>query len=243
MAMVQQNFRDTVRKSMNNGTVPGNGSGQTQAVAIPSVAAKMAAQYGMESKRFVETLKATVIKGGSNEELAAFCMVASAYQLNPFTREIYAFPKRGGGIQPIVSVDGWAKLVNSRPEFDGVEFDECFDSGKLVAVTCRIYRKDRSHAVAITEYLAECRQNSDTWNKWPVRMLRHKAFIQAARMAFSFSGIIDPDEADRYVAVGACEASEHPEPVISLPVPQPQPEEAPMSEEEAERYALQHEGN
>jgi hypothetical protein len=28
-------------------------------------------------------------------------------------------------------------------------------------------------------------------------MLRHKAFVQAARYAFGFAGIVDPDEADR----------------------------------------------
>jgi hypothetical protein len=51
--------------------------------------------------------------------------------------------------------------------------------------------------VEVTEYLAECRQGTDPWKKWPARMLRHKAAIQAIRYAFGFSGIVDPDEADR----------------------------------------------
>src|SRR3954470_23204855 len=45
--------------------------------------------------------------------------------------------------------------------------------------------------------MAECRQSTDAWAKWPARMLRHKAVIQAARMAFGFAGIVDPDEAAR----------------------------------------------
>jgi len=34
-------------------------------------------------------------------------------------------------------------------------------------------------------------------------MLRHKATIQAARYAFGLSGIIDPDEAERFEQAGA----------------------------------------
>ena len=45
--------------------------------------------------------------------------------------------------------------------------------------------------------MAECKRNTDPWRQWPNRMLRHKATIQAARYAFGFSGIADPDEAER----------------------------------------------
>jgi hypothetical protein len=37
------------------------------------------------------------------------------------------------------------------------------------------------------------------WKSHPKRMLRHKALIQAARIAFSFAGIFDQDEAERIV--------------------------------------------
>jgi phage recombination protein Bet len=137
----------------------------------------------------------------SREDFAAFLLVAKAHDLNPLTKQIYAYPKRGGGIQPIVGVDGWAALINSHPAFNGVEFaDHLDEKGNLYAITCRIYRKDRQHPCEMTEYMAECRQASPTWQKWPRRMLRHKALIQCARYAFSLSGIIDPDEYERYPA-------------------------------------------
>lgn len=130
-------------------------------------------------------------------EIATFLMVAKEYKLNPITKEIYAFPNRGG-IQPIVSIDGWLKIINSHPQFDGMEFDDKLDAnGNVTAITCRIYRKDREHAVEMTEYMAECHRNTEPWKQWPHRMLRHKATIQAARYAFGFSGIVDPDEAER----------------------------------------------
>lgn len=134
------------------------------------------------------------------EQITAFLMVAKEYKLNPITKEIYAFPSKGG-VQPIVSIDGWLKIINSHPDFDGMEFVDRVDNGALVAVTCRIYRKDRKHPVEVTEYMAECQRNTDPWKQWPARMLRHKATIQAARYAFGFSGIIDPDEAERIESV------------------------------------------
>jgi phage recombination protein Bet len=165
-----------------------------------SVTAEVAAKYGMEAGPFEQTLRATVVpKETTREEFAAFLVVARQYGLNPILKEIYAFPKKGGGIQPIVGVDGWANLINSHPAADGMEFaDHVNDQGEVVAITCRIYRKDRTHPITATEYLAECRRDTDPWKKWPRRMLRHKAMIQAARYAFGFSGIIEPDEYDRF---------------------------------------------
>nr|WP_244303485.1 recombinase RecT [Roseibium sediminis] len=152
----------------------------------------------MEPAAFIGAIKASVIKGDcSNEQFAAFLMVAKEYDLNPLTKEIYAFPDRGG-ITPIVSIDGWMKLINSHPEFDGMEFEDQFDGdGKLSSVTCRIYRKDRNRPISVTEYMAECFRPTEPWKKWPARMLRHKSAIQCARYAFGFSGIMEPDEYER----------------------------------------------
>ena len=167
---------------------------------IRSVTLAMAERYGMDHKAFESTIMATVMPADvqvSREQMAAFLLVAKQYDLNPFTREIFAFPARGG-IQPIVSVDGWMKLINAQPQFDGMTFvDQRSESGELESVTCKIYRKDRAHPVEVTEYMRECKRGTDPWKQWPARMLRHKATIQAARYAFGFSGIMEPDEAER----------------------------------------------
>jgi len=170
----------------------------------PSVIASMADRFGMDKRAFEATLRSTIMpKDCSNEQVAAFLIVAKQYDLNPFTKEIFAFPSRGG-IQPIVSVDGWMKLINSHPQFNGMEFYDHWtdEGGKLVSITCKIFRKDRQHAIEVTEYMAECYRDTDTWKRWPARMLRHKSAIQAARYAFGFAGIIEPDEAERLAEVG-----------------------------------------
>ncbi|WP_019558518.1 phage recombination protein Bet [Thioalkalivibrio sp. ALE12] len=172
---------------------------QTNGARQPSVLRDMAERFGMDPAKFEQTLRATVFPADAgNEQFAAFLLTAKKYGLDPITKQIYAFPAKGGGIQPIVSIDGWMHMINSHPQFDGMEFeDQLSDQGKILAITCRMYRKDRNRPVAVTEYMEECSRPTDTWKKWPARMLRHKAAIQAARYAFGFSGVVDPDEADR----------------------------------------------
>lgn len=158
----------------------------------------MANRFAVEPAKLLSTLKETAFKGATDAQMMALCVVAEQYQLNPFTREIYAFPDRkSAGIVPVIGVDGWYRLVNAHPEFDGCEFVEERDSeGKLVSTTCTMHRKDRSHPTRVTELLAECKRNTDPWNGQPSRMLRHRAFIQAARVAFGLSGA-DPEDAER----------------------------------------------
>ena len=140
----------------------------------------------------IETLKKTAFKGAvTDEQMAALLIVANQYKLNPWTSEIYAFPSNGG-ITPVVGVDGWARIINENPQFDGMDFEQDSES-----CTCRIYRKDRAHPVSVTEFMEECRRNTQPWKSHPKRMLRHKAMIQAARLAFGFAGIFDEDEAER----------------------------------------------
>lgn len=169
----------------------------TREPAKKSVLLSMATRFGMEPQAFEATVRETCgCKGATREEFAAFLLVAHEYGLNPVLKEVYAFPKKGGGIQPIVGIDGWLSMANNHPSFDGIEVTfEHDDSGKLVSATASVHRKDRGHPVVVTEYLSECIRSTDPW-KMQHRMLRHKAAIQAIRYAFGFSGIMEPDEAE-----------------------------------------------
>jgi phage recombination protein Bet len=157
----------------------------------------MAQRLNVDPTKLLETLKKTVFKEASNEELMALVVVANQYGLNPFTKEIYGFKGRGGGIVPVVGVDGWSRLMNSASNFDGIEFEwETSEAGKPVSCTAIIWLKNRSRPVKVTEFYAECYRDSEPWKLMPFRMLRHKALIQACRVGFGFSGIYDEDEAE-----------------------------------------------
>lgn len=57
----------------------------------------------------------------------------------------------------------------------------------------------------------EGREITGPWQSHPKRMLRHKAMIQCARLAFGFAGIYDKDEAERIVENTAYTAERQPE--------------------------------
>ena len=167
---------------------------QITPVPKPSALAIMATRFSVDPAKLLETLKATAFKGSTDAELMSLCIVANEYGLNPFTKEIYAFPAKGGGIVPLISIDGWLKRINEHPQFDGLEktFTED-DAGKPISCIVTIHRKDRNHPTIHEEYLLECARNTEPWNKQPRRMLGHRALIQCARIAFGFSGA-DPEE-------------------------------------------------
>lgn len=182
-----------------------------------------AAKMGVEPPKLMATLKATAFripdkKQGqnwvpqevTNEQMLALLAVAKMYGLNPFIKEIYAFPDKGG-IVPIIGVDGWSRMINDHKQFDGMKFE--FSPERITlegakespeSCTCIIYRKDRGHPTEVTEYLDEVYQPQrgnypGPWQSHTKRMLRHKATIQCARLAFGFTGIHDHDEAERIV--------------------------------------------
>lgn len=168
---------------------------QQQTTQQPSLLAKIASKYSVDPNKMLTTLKATAFKGDvSNEQMMALLIVADQYGLNPWTKEIYAFPDRQNGIVPVIGVDGWARIINSHDQFDGMNFEQDNDS-----CTCTIYRKDRAHPIQVTEYMSECKRSVGPWQSHPKRMLRHKAMIQCARLAFGFVGVYDQDEAERIV--------------------------------------------
>jgi phage recombination protein Bet len=164
--------------------------------ALVVMTEKLAARLdmGVDGSSLIDTLKATAFKGQvTDAQMVALLVVANQYGLNPWTKELYAFPDRNNGIIPVVGVDGWSRIINSNPDFDGMDFKQ-----DDASCTCIIYRKDRGHPIQVTEYMDECkRSGAGPWQTHPKRMLRHKAMIQCARIAFGYVGIYDPDEAER----------------------------------------------
>ena len=178
-----------------------------------SLVRTFAARYQVDPDKLLETLKDTAFKQPgkmkndrwepgpevTNAQMMALLVVANEYRLNPFTREIYAFAARGGGIVPIVSIDGWIRIVNEHPELEYIEF--FYPEGEVEReaywVECEIKRKDRTRSLRIREYYDECYRDTDPWNLAGRRMNRHRAFIQCARIAFGYGGIYDQQEGER----------------------------------------------
>jgi phage recombination protein Bet len=176
--------------------------------ALMVLTQQLATEFDMgavDPRELIDALKQTAFKGQSGNppsdaQMVALLMVAKQYRLNPWLKEIHAFPAKGGGIVPIVGVDGWSNIINSHPQMDGMEFETNWEPGNE-SITCSIWRKDRNRPVRVTEYLAECKRSTEPW-QMARRMLRHKSMIQCGRVAFSYGGIYDPDEAERIIENG-----------------------------------------
>lgn len=182
--------------------------------------AKIARLWGnIPAKKVIPTLQATSWKQSGDplteQQMMACLVVAWQHRLNPFSKEIYAFPDKQGAIVPVVSIDGWNRIANDHPQFDGMTFAESPDWVEIPgAKNCptwmevSIFRKDREHPIVIREYLDEVYREASSrygkpkpgpWQTHTKRMLRHKTIIQGLRVAFSFSGIYDRDEAESIV--------------------------------------------
>jgi len=174
-----------------------------------SLIAKMAAERSVDPTEFYHTVTETMFKGANKAQLMTLLLVADRYHLDVTTKEIYAFPGQGGGIVPVVSIDGWISLAHQHPQYDGEEFRY---ADKMVVpaggkacpewMEIVVYRKDTSHPTVIREYLEECFRSTATWKSHTKRMLRHKTMIQGYRVAFGFSGIKDDDEGERITLQG-----------------------------------------
>ena len=160
---------------------------------------------GLSYQTFVDTLTQTAFQGVKfwrESDLERLLVNAHRYELDPLNREIMMFEV--GLAEPpelllVVGVDGWAKIMNAHPQFDGIAFVE---SQELIGevpswIECTIFRKDRKVALSIKEYFAEARNDQMVWITHPRRMLRHKALVQCARLSFGLAGIYEPDEAMR----------------------------------------------
>lgn len=168
---------------------------------------QLADRYGVEPEIFERTVSAVAMPNPhTREELISCLIVANEHDLNPLTKEIHFMRTKTGQIQPIVGIDGWVKKLNSHPQFNGFEFkhEMSADGKHLVAVTCKIYRKDRDHPIETTELMSECirlpaqGKGPNSWSMTPSRMLRHRALMQCARYAVGFGGLMDLDEFERW---------------------------------------------
>lgn len=174
-------------------------------VALPAIV-KLAQVYDLDAAAFVYTFRSVAMPEKHNEaEFVSCCLVAREHGLNPLTKEIYFMRDKHGRIQAIVGVDGWIKKCNEHPQFDGVEFeDHIGPEGKAIWIKATIFRKDRARPISVIEYMAECIQTRDKagpWQSHPNRMLRHRALIQCARIAFGFAGLMDRDEFDQWMGM------------------------------------------
>ena len=125
-------------------------------------------------------------------------LVAEQLGINPLRREIWAFRGKGG-VQPIVSIDGWKAIMLRQPSYDGYQVTYSDSMVQIEGIgsvpewaECTIWLKGISHPTVERVFMKEVFvSKSPVWNKSPRLMLHHRALIQAIRFSFPVTGISD----------------------------------------------------
>ena len=156
----------------------------------------------------------------TDAEFKHFIYLCRSYNLDPLKKEIY-FLKYGSKSNILTSRDGYLKIANNDPHFDGLESDVVyqndnlkkredgsilisygedhlsFDPTKLTGAFCNVYRKDRSKAtsclVSLNDY---SKPNNQIWKQYPNAMILKVAESMALKRAFAISGLVTKEEID-----------------------------------------------
>jgi phage recombination protein Bet len=178
----------------------------TANTTLSDVIERALARSGMSYGTFVRCVTQNAFRSlvvWSEADMERLLLTCEALGLSPVGRDVYAVqPSSGAGVLIAVGVDGWSRILNQHAQFDGMEFEESqdLDGGVPSWIRCTIHRRDRRVAMSVKEYLCEAVRDTGAWQTHPRRMLRHKAMVQCARLAFELpasSGIYDADEAER----------------------------------------------
>lgn len=119
------------------------------------------------------------------QTLLALLRIAREHDLDPLKEEVALALYDDSHWQAYITVEGYAKILNSHPAFDGITFSQSDESGNGIPfwMECIIYRKDRSHPIVVREYFDEVKRDQAIWQKMPRRMLRHRVLQQCAKIA------------------------------------------------------------
>lgn len=129
----------------------------------------------------------------SSLSLLQLLHMAMSHSLDPVNGEIILVKNRDFSWQTIITMDGWIKLINQHPHYQGMSLRDSHDETNGIPnwMECCIYRDDRILPIVVKEYLSEVKSDHELWITMPRRMLRHRVIQQCARLAF---GISSPEQ-------------------------------------------------
>lgn len=169
-------------------------------------------EEGAWSDDQVALVKRTVAKDATHDELSMFMHLSNKYNLDPFAKEIW-FLKMGGTPTITTSRDGYLKIANEHPQFNGLASDVVYakdsfektpdgvkhtygagDRGNIIGAYALIYRKDRKFPIYVFAPWKDYEKGNNTWKTYPHAMILKVAEAMALKRAFSLSGLVTTEE-------------------------------------------------
>lgn len=164
----------------------------------------------------VETIKNTVAKGATDDELRMFLHLSQTYGLDPFAKELW-FIKMDNTPIITTSRDGYLKIANRDPHFEGMEADVVYsgdsfrktnkgiehvygakERGAPIGAYCIVYRSDRKIPTYVYAPFKDYNKGGN-WSKFPHAMILKVAEAQALKRAFSIAGLVTREEIEEGV--------------------------------------------
>lgn len=170
------------------------------------------------SPKMVETIRNTVAKNSTNEELYMFLQIANIYGLNPFTKEIFFAKTNKGQNMLLTSRDGYLKIAESKPNFKKIQSAPVFENddfrismenGDIKSVSHSFSQKDRGAlkgAYAVLQsrdgtedlvYYANFREynkGTQVWKSYPTAMICKCAETFVLKRFGGISGLVTQEE-------------------------------------------------
>ena len=161
----------------------------------------------------VDTIKATVAKDATDEELYMFLSIANQYNLNPFMKEIW-FTKMNGDVAIMTSRDGYRKLAMREPTYkktqsmavyENDEFEVEMIMGEVMNITHKFKQNDRGRIIGAYAVLKtitgdnyvsyvdfrEYDKRNSIWKKYPTSMIRKVAENDVYQRFVDINGLND----------------------------------------------------
>jgi hypothetical protein len=119
------------------------------------------------------------------QTLLALLRITRENNLDPLKEEVALALYDDNRWQAYITVEGYSKILNRHPAFDGIAFIQSPEStnGVPIWMECSIFRKDRIMPIVVREYFEEVKGEKAIWQKMPRRMLRHRVMQQCTRLA------------------------------------------------------------
>lgn len=160
----------------------------------------------------INTIKNTVAKDATDEELKMFLSLASAHGLNPFQHEIW-FVKMGDKNVIITARDGYLKIAQNSPHFLGLESDVVYagdkflkdkdgihhsytlsNRGAIIGAYAMVYRDDRTVPAYFFAPFSNYNRRGGVWLQYPHAMIIKVAESMALKRAFAINGLVTQEE-------------------------------------------------
>ena len=160
----------------------------------------------------INAIRNTVAHGADDSELQMYLALAAKYDLDPFAKEIW-FVQMKGRNTILTGRDGYLKIANRNPNFDGMESDvvcagdkfykeggiikhayNAANRGPIIGAYAVVHRKDRNHPAYVFAPFREYNKGRGVWTEYPSAMILKVAESMALKRAFSISGLVTEEE-------------------------------------------------